>query len=180
MAADCLPDAGQFVLATAFSGFKPENLVVDALGLTLMLAGPRTRRFALLVFPVWLVAIVYDNLLPMVLHWRGPIHVADLYYAELNWFGIGTGSGRETLCHFLAQHHNPAIDLLCGFAYTCYIPEMVPFAVYLFFKDRRLLGRLAWLFCLVHFANFVTYILSGSTVVCGHVWPGAGPLGRAF
>ena len=83
----------------------------------------------------------------------------DLYFAELKWFGIGSGSSREILCQFFAQHHWPAVNLLCGFAYTCYLPEMVPFAVYLFFNDRRLLGRLGWLFCVVHFANFVTYIL---------------------
>jgi membrane-associated phospholipid phosphatase len=155
----CVMLAGHFTLATALSGFNPEYLAVDGLGLALVLGSRATRRFALLVFPFWLAGITYDNLLPHILHWRGPIHVDDLYFAELHWFGIGSGTGRETLCQFFQRNHWPAIDLLCGFAYTCYIPEMIPFAVYLFFKDRRILGRLAWLFCLVHVANFVTYIL---------------------
>ncbi|HEY5313976.1 MAG TPA: phosphatase PAP2 family protein [Pirellulales bacterium] len=155
----CAMLAGHFVLATALTGFNPEFLAVDGLGLTLVLASRATRRFALLVFPFWLAGIAYDNLLPLVLPFRGPIHIDDLYFAELHWFGIGSGTGRETLCQFFARNHWPAIDLLCGFAYACYLPEMIPFAVYLFFKDRRVLGRLAWLFCLVHLANFVTYII---------------------
>jgi membrane-associated phospholipid phosphatase len=155
----CLMLTGHFVLATALTGFNPEYVAVDGLGLALVLASPASRRFALLIFPFWVAGIAYDNLLPLMLPLRGPIHVDDLYFAELHWFGIGTGTGRETLCQFFGRNHWPAMDLLCGFAYACYLPEMVPFAVYLFFKDRRLLGRLAWLFCLVHLANYVTYIV---------------------
>lgn len=151
--------ASHFVLATALTGFNPEYLLADGLGLVLVWGNEATRRFSLLVFPFWLVGIGYENFLPLLLPLRGPIHVGDLYLAEMNWFGIGAGSGREILCQYFARNHWPAVDLMCGFAYACYIPEMVPFAVYLFFKDRRLLGRLAWLFCLVHYANFVTYIL---------------------
>jgi membrane-associated phospholipid phosphatase len=148
-----------FLLATAILGFKPEYLVIDAIGVGFLSFGPRCQRFAMLMFPIWLAGLAYDNLMPLMLDLRGPIHVSDLYFSELRWFGIGSGATRQTLCEYFAQHHWPAVDLICGFVYMAYIPEMLPFAVYLFFKDRRRLARLAWIFCLVHIANLITYLL---------------------
>lgn len=150
---------GHFLVVTLTSGFGVEFLVVDGFMLALVLSGPKGRSFALLGLPVWVAGITYANLLPLLLPWRGPIHVGDLYRAELHYFGIPGPHGRETLCQFFQAHHWPAVDVLCGFVYMCYLPEMFPFAIYLFFKDRRRLGKLAWIWAVVHIANFVTYML---------------------
>ena len=154
-----LAPIAHFVVATAVYGYKSEYVFVDGIFVALMLAGEKARQFVVLGFPFWLTGIVYDGLLPAVLHFRGPIHVGDLYNAELQWFGTQSANGLCTWSEYFRDHHWPAVDLICGFVYMCYIPEMVPFAIYLFFKDRRRLGKLTWIFCVVHLANFATYLL---------------------
>ena len=57
-------------------------------------------------------AVIYGDVLPTALEYRGPIHVADLYQAELRWFGVPTVSGRVILCDFFREHHWPAVDVI--------------------------------------------------------------------
>ena len=60
------------------------------------------------------------------------------------------------------------MDVICGLVYMCYLLEPLPFGIYLFLKDQRRLARLAWVFAIVHIANFVTYVFypGGAAVVC--------------
>jgi membrane-associated phospholipid phosphatase len=148
-----------FAIVTALLGFGIEYLVVDGFLLTLSLCGAKTRQLAWLVLPIWIAAVIYANVMPQLTFLRGPVHVADLYDSELYWFGIPGPHGRQTLCEYFHNHHWPVVDVICGLAYLCYIPEVVPFALYLFFTDRRRLSKLVWIWAIVHVANFVTYLV---------------------
>jgi inositol phosphorylceramide synthase catalytic subunit len=149
---------GHLAILTALQGVNIEYLVVDGFFLALSLCGAKTRQFAWLGLPVWIAAVVYANILPLLLPFRGPVHVADLYAAELHWFGVPGPHGRETLCEFFRDHHWAVMDVICGLVYMCYLLEPLPFGIYLFLKDQRRLARLAWVFAIVHIANFVTYV----------------------
>ena len=104
--------AGHLAILTALCGFNVEYVIVDGFFLALTLCGAKARQFAWLGLPIWIAAVVYANILPLLLPFRGPVHVADLYAAELHWFGIPGPHGRQTLCEFFRDHHWAAVDVI--------------------------------------------------------------------
>lgn len=145
-------------------GLRPEHWVVSALYLGCFWVGPRSAWFAYLALPFLGVGIAYDSF-RLLLDLRGEIHVADLYHAELAWFGVNTASGRVTLPELFERHTWAIADAICGFAYIVYLFESFAFAAMLFFKDQDRLRRFAWGFLLLNLLGLATWIL----------WPAAPP-----
>lgn len=151
-----------FALNLAWSavmlGLRPEHFVVAALFVGLFWYSPRTAKFAWLALPFLLVGIAYDNL-RLFIHLRGEVHVDDLFLAERALFGVGSGEARTILPFWFQTRTHAVLDLLCGFAYFFYLWEVFGLGGVLFFKDERLLTRLAWSFLLVNLMGMVTYVL---------------------
>ncbi len=144
---------------TAYAiGLRSEHVVVSVLFVGLFWAGEKTARFAFLALPFVVVGFAYDNM-RLLLPLRGEIHVADLYRADLEWFGIQGDSGPETLPAYFQAHTSPLLDFLCGLAYLTYLGESFLAAIWFYFRDRARLSRLAWAFLLVNLLGIATYIL---------------------
>lgn len=139
-------------------GLRAEHFVIVAFFLVLFFASPKTAHFAKLVLPFLGVGVLYDNL-RLVVGYRGEVHVADLWHAELAWFGVNTASGPMIPAMWLKEHTNAFLDTLCGFAYLAYIVETFAFGIYLYFRDQKLLTRFGWGFLAVNFFGMIIYML---------------------
>lgn len=139
-------------------GLRPEHFIFMALGLALFSYSERTARFGLIILPYLLVGVIYDNV-RLVTALRPEVHVADLFYAELKWFGVQTASGLDIWPNVLARHTAPVLDFFCGLAYITYLPETFLLATLFFFVDRPRARLLGWGFFWVNVAGILTWML---------------------
>jgi membrane-associated phospholipid phosphatase len=156
---------GHFAWAAATIGLRFEHFLIDALLLGAALFGDASRRLAFTLLPLWILCVVYTDVLPLVVPSSRPVHVADLYQAELDWFGVNDGTERVIVCELFRERHSSIADLIFGLVYLCYLPEMVPFVGWLLWRDRALLARLLWSILAVSVAGYVTWL----------EWPAAPP-----
>jgi len=146
-----------YIAAVALlGGLRIDHVLVGLLGL-LDLYNERTRSFLRQFFPFILTGALYDSM--RYFYWpaiEGRVHVAGPYLLERSWFGIGALTPNE----WFLEHHWPALDLACGFAYLVYVGEYLAVALLLFFGRREaVLRKLALAFLVVNLLGFVTYFV---------------------
>jgi membrane-associated phospholipid phosphatase len=115
--------------------------------------GGRAFRFLGLFLPCVLTGVAYDWF-RLVVHLRGPIHVADLYHAELAWFGI---AGQVPADWLLAYTH-PLLDAICGLSYVLYLYVPMAMAIVLFFKDQRRMLLVGFAFFFTNLLGLILYL----------------------
>ena len=140
----------------ASGGLRSDHVWIGLLGLV-DLYNPTSRTFLRYFLPFILTGVLYDSM--RYYYWAGVlghIHVAEPYYRDLKYFGIGSLTPNE----FFRIHHWLALDLLCGFAYLVFVGEYLVTAFVLFFKRQFGLLRLfGWSFLTVNFFGFLTYFI---------------------
>jgi membrane-associated phospholipid phosphatase len=139
----------------ALGGLKPDHVVLGLLGF-LDLYNEKARLFLRTFFPMILTGAIFDSM--RYYYWPaidGRVHVAEPYFFERAWFGVG---GRA-LHEIFLENHWPALDLACGFAYLVYVGEFVGLAVLLFLRGRAEPARtFARCFLVVNVMGFATYL----------------------
>ena len=141
------------------TGIRGEYFFAHAALLLPAYLGANGRRYTVLMFPLWLTGVSYDNF-RFVEPFRGAIHVDDIYHAELAWFGIHYGGDLLTPSHFLTHFRNSFFDVICGIAYIVYMFTVFIYGVYLLRRQRHTeLFQLAWGFYLVNLLGLLTYLL---------------------
>jgi len=153
-----VPAVGLLYIAIVglLGGLRSDHILVGLLGF-LDLYNERTRLFLRRFFPFMLTGALYDSM--RYFYWpgiAGRVHVAGPYLLERSWFGIGALTPNE----WFAEHHWPALDLACGFAYLVYVGEYLALAFFLFFRGRfELLRKVALAFLIVNVLGFITYFV---------------------
>jgi membrane-associated phospholipid phosphatase len=142
----------------ALIGIRAEHLILAGTFAALVFAGGRAFRFVLLSLPVTLTGISYDyfRLLQGV---RGDVHVADLYRAELAWFGVGRGAERQVLASWFVHHTHPLLDLVCGLAYLLYLFAPIVCAIALYFVNQERMLVLGVVFFATNLLGMIVYLL---------------------
>jgi membrane-associated phospholipid phosphatase len=144
------------VAIAALGGLGVHHVLLGLLGL-LDLWNERTRVFLRAFFPMVLVGVLFDSM--RYYYWAGidgHVHVAQPYWFERAWFGVG---GR-TLNEFFLAHHWPVLDLLCGFAYIAFAAEYVGLALWVYARGRVDAARtFSWAFLFVNATGFATYFV---------------------
>lgn len=142
----------------AMMGIRGEHLFLGGLAATFAIIGGRPFRFTALFSPVMLTGISYEyfRLLKGI---RLEIHVADLYQAELAWFGVGQGEGRQVLADWFLAYTHPALDLICGLAYILYLFIPMGFAILLFFVDEERMLHVGLAFLITNLIGMAIYVL---------------------
>ena len=153
----------------ALGGLGPEHFVICGLLLFFGLFSDSTRRFARIVYPFLLYAIVYDSMRWYEDYIRSPVvHLREPYDFDKRFFPIHDGSAVLTPNEWLQAHTSKALDFICGLAYTpfFFIGESVLLSLYLFAtgKERRA-ERFVWIFAISNFVGFAIY----------YVYPAAPP-----
>lgn len=136
-----------------------EHVAVDLLFVLLTFASSASRRFALSMLPIWITAVLYRDILPWALQFRGAIHVDDLYHAELRWFGIPYKSSRIIPCDYFRHHYSSLLDLVCAPFYIGFQVQLVLFATFLYFRSKANYRRLAISYLVVHSVGFPLHVI---------------------
>ncbi len=145
-----------------------EVLALMALVPALAFASPASRRLYTGLYPLGLVALLYDAMRFVKNVGLSPerVHLCDLRAVESSLFGYTDAQGRAATLHdWIQRHPTPALDALFAVPYGTFIYAVIATAVLLYFRDFVRLQRFAWAFFLLNLAGFVTY----------HVFPAAPP-----
>jgi len=154
-----------FLLWTHFMiGLRFEHWLIAVAGIVFFSAGRKSAWGAYIVLPFLMVGIGYDSL-RLVMHLRPEIHVADLYNAELAWFGIETELGRVIPPAFFKTRNHPIMDVISGLTYLLYLAQTFALGLWLFFKGDRRVFFVTWGFFILNIAGWLTWV----------VWPAAPP-----
>jgi membrane-associated phospholipid phosphatase len=137
-------------------GLGADHVLIGLLGF-LDLYNEKTRLFLRHFFPFILTGAIYDSM--RYFYWpgiEGRVRVVGPYLFERSWFAIGGRTPNE----WFLDHHWPALDLACGFAYLVYVGEYLMLALFLFFRGRyEILRTLALAFLVVNLLGFATYFI---------------------
>jgi membrane-associated phospholipid phosphatase len=154
----------------ALHGLRSDHFLIGGIILFLSVGGPSANVILRFLFPVLLTGIVYDSMRYYADYFRGTVHVAFPYEFDKRFFGINTPAGRLTPNEWWQKHTYPALDLIAGFFYLCFIAIYIgisafhAFVVPLRTKDpvvRRKAERLGpyvtWAFFFLNVLGYTTY-----------------------
>src|SRR6185503_2680050 len=91
--------------------------------------------FALYAAPFFLTGLGYE-IFRKIVHFRGAVHVADLYALEARLFPVTTSEGTRALSEAIAKSPNAFLDLVAGATYLLFMIEVFAVAAYPFFRAR--------------------------------------------
>src|SRR4051794_18438486 len=117
-------------LMTLLGGLGPEHFILVGLSCFFGMASDTTRKYARVVLPFLLYALVYDSMRYYEDYIRSPVvHTREPYDFDLRLFAVQGMTPNE----WWQRHTHPALDVLCGLAYTpmFFIGESVLLALYL-------------------------------------------------
>ena len=89
------------------------------------------------MMPFILFGLIYDSMRYYPNYLVGDIDIRGIYETEKALFGIGDGAARLTPNEWFTLHARPALDVLAGICYLCWVPLPLAFGFYLFFSGRR-------------------------------------------
>lgn len=142
-----------------FVGFRTEHLFIYLLALSLYYISITTRRF-ILAFGVFIAYwIIYDSMRVLPNYEVNPIHVAEPYFFEKNWFGINTPDGRLTWNEYFKIRHTPFWDIVTGLFYLNWVPIPLLFAFWLLRTDKLLFLKFSYAFVFTNLVGFCIYYL---------------------
>lgn len=147
---------GYIAAISILGGLRADHVYIGMLCL-LDSYNNRTRQFLKYFFPFILTGAVFDSM--RYFYWQGVsghIHVAEPYFRDKAWFGIGGLTPNE----FWDQHISTGLDLACGFAYMVFVAEYLCAAFVLFFIEQfKLLRIFGWCFFTANIMGFITYFI---------------------
>jgi len=138
-------------------GLRTDHLAFVALCLGLFFGSGTTRKvlMALIFFAIYWV--IYDSMRVLPNFEVNPVHVREPYDIEKAMFGFQYNGERVTPNEYFAVNTHPVADVLSGLFYLCWVPVPIAFALWLFFKDKRMLLDFSLSFLLVNLFGFALY-----------------------
>lgn len=148
------------LLSYLLIGFKPEQLFLVILFNILYYLSQATRSF-IVGFSIFIIYwIIYDYMKAFPNYRYNAVHIQDLYNAEKSIFGIHAANGGVlTPNEWWLQHTSTFLDVLTGIFYLCWVPVPLLFAVFLFYKNRRMFYLFCLTFLFVNLLGFVVYYI---------------------
>ncbi|HEV3326847.1 MAG TPA: phosphatase PAP2 family protein [Puia sp.] len=146
------------LLSAWLIGYKTDQLVLVLLFNGFFYLSGATRRF-ILGFSVFIVFwILFDSMKAFPNYRYNTVHIAGIYQAEKQLFGIRVAGGAVlTPNEYWLVHRSVLVDVLAGVFYLCWIPLPLIFSGFLFFKDKEAFFRYTLSFLIVNLIGFVIY-----------------------
>jgi inositol phosphorylceramide synthase catalytic subunit len=152
--------AGVYLLWTGLVvGFRADHLVFLLLCLGLFFGNRLSRKIVMALFFFALYWVIYDGMRVFPNYAFNPVHIQQPYDLEKALFGFQYLGQLVTPNEFFEQNTNPVADVLSGIFYLCWVPVPLMFAVWLFFKDKRMLIDFSLAFLLTNILGFILYYL---------------------
>jgi hypothetical protein len=154
-----------FVAYALLSAWR-HDLRTEHVGFVLLVAGlaytgPRSKALLVALYPLGLVALLYDAMRPLqqLGLTANRVHVCDVRALEAHLFGFYRDGAPVTVHDWFVRHPSRALDLLCAFPYATFLLVSALCAIYLALRDPPAMKRFTWGFFAVNIAGFVTYHL---------------------
>ncbi len=148
-----------WLLCYSLMGLRSDHLVVGLLAIAAYYLHPKTREF-IASFAIYLLYwAIYDLMRAFPNYRYNTVHIAELYNAEKNLFGINIQGNTLTPCEYFAQHTHALLDILGGLFYITWVPIPVAIAFYLWYSDKAAFKRFTYLFLGANFIGFFIYYL---------------------
>ena len=138
-------------------GLRSDHLIFIALCLVLFFASEMSRKVFLALFFFVVYWVIYDSLRIYPNYDFNPVLVQEPYDIEKSLFGFLYNGQIITPNEFFETHTHPVADVLSGLFYLCWVPVPIAFAIWLFFKDKRMLLDFSLAFLLTNLFGFVLY-----------------------
>ncbi|GIV31740.1 MAG: aureobasidin A resistance protein [Saprospiraceae bacterium] len=103
--------------------------------------------------------VLYDSMRVYPNYEFNPVHIREPYELEKLLFGFTWNGEVVTPNEFFAQHTHPMTDFLSGLFYLSWVPVPLAFAVWLYFKNKRILLDFSLAFLLTNIFGFILYYL---------------------
>jgi membrane-associated phospholipid phosphatase len=145
--------AALLALTASHKPLRAEHYLLTAVFTVLAWLGPATRRFSWAMLPFAVGGLAYENF-ELLAPLRGPVHVADLYRAELSLFSVQG----QIPAQWWQTHTHPVLDLVTGAAYAIYLPWILGVAFILYFRERERTHELAWGFLLCNLIGIAFWL----------------------
>jgi len=145
--------AALLVLTASHKPLRAEHYVLTAVFTVLAWLGPATRRFSWAMLPFAAGGLAYENF-ELLLPLRGPVHVADLYRAELSLFAVQG----QVPAQWWQAHTHPFLDAVTGTAYAIYLPWILGVACILYFRERARTHEMAWGFLVCNLIGILFWL----------------------
>jgi len=140
-------------------GLRAEHIVLFALMAVLYLVNTSTRHF-LACFAAFIVFwVVYDSLRVWPNHSINPVHIAEPYLFDKQWFGINTPQGRQTLNEYFATRTSTSLDIITALFYLTWVPVPMAFAGWLWYYQKPLFIRFSYGYLMTNLIGFSLYYL---------------------
>ena len=140
-------------------GLRTEHIILFALMAVLYLTNDSTRRFLACFAAFILFWVVYDSLRVWPNHSVNPVHIAEPYLFDKQWFGLDTPQGRQTLNEYFATRTTTGLDIITALFYLTWVPVPMVFAGWLWHQNKPLFIRFSYGYLMTNLIGFSLYYL---------------------
>ena len=143
-----------------FSGqLRSEHILLAVLWLLGYYASSTTRKFVLAFSFFILFWVFYDVMRLFPNYTLNTVHIQEPYDLEKYLFGIDFNGKTLTPNEYFSIENNKILDFLSGFFYLNWMPVPLGFALYLYYKDKKIFLQYSIAFLLINIVGFFIYYL---------------------
>ena len=140
-------------------GLRPEHFALFFAVAGAYLASDRTREWVFAFAGLIVFWIIYDSLRICPNYKVNPVHIAEPYLFDKQWFGLNTPTGRITLNEYFAVRTSTALDITTAMFYISWVPLPMLFGVWLFNKNRPLFIQFTYGYLCTNLVGFALYYI---------------------
>ncbi len=138
-------------------GLRIEHVGTVIFLITIFFASKTTRNIVLGFGFFILYAILYDSLRVLPNHEISPVHIIEPFNLEKMLFGLNLDGVKVIPGEYLFAYKTDFQSFITGAFYLTWVPLPLIFALYLFFKNKKLLIHFTFTFLLTNIVGFIIY-----------------------
>lgn len=140
-------------------GLRVEHITSITVLVLMFFIGKTTRNLVLGFGFFILYAILYDSLRVWPNSQFNPVHIIEPFNLEKTLFGLNLNGTEVIPSEYLYASKSDLKGFIAGAFYLTWVPLPLIFAVYLFFKNKKLLVHFSFAFLLTNLVGFIIYYL---------------------
>lgn len=141
-------------------GWDSDHTALITLVTGFLLLHKYTYRIVFILYGFLFFYIIYDTLPALPNYTVNDVHILELYNIELALFGIKDAGKTVVPSEWFITRTNDVLSFIAGMAYILWMPLPMIYAVYLFFKDKKMLfifGSSFLLTCIIAMIGYYIY-----------------------
>lgn len=147
------------VLIYNYSVLGPEHYVTLILYNFFIWINNQTRKLMLALSVFVAFAMLYDIMKMFPNYLFNQVDISQIYFLEKRLFGFVSEGTAVTPNEYFVSNHTLFLDILSALFYLNWMPVPIAFAIYLYFRNKRLYLDFALTFLLVNILGFIGYYL---------------------